>query len=252
MKNKILSLDSRISQNLAVVFMALVLLLLMPLIGALVFMARFVAAAVLVVGLVASVVAYWASPRFRDWLDDEKGLEYSGLHLARSVALHSGHAWARLGARKAVVGADELSLSALGTVEEADLPLVGDRVRQGEGLLRLIHGRRSLDLRSPVSGEIVETNEEIFERPELANRDPYGKGWLVSIRRDRAVEDRDNLLEGKAARSWFRSEVDRFLTLVMPLPVAGEALLDGGELVADLHRLVDDVTWKRLHDELFC
>jgi glycine cleavage system H protein len=60
------------------------------------------------------------------------------------------------------------------------------------------------DLFAPVTGEIIERNEEVIAAPELVNEDPYGEGWLVVIRPDDAAE-LDELLDPGAYEELVRS-----------------------------------------------
>lgn len=242
---------SPFAQGLLITGIALVVLLALPLFGAVAFVARFALFAALVVGLVGATVAYAVSPRFRAWIDPEPFLSLGGFRLAPDVAVHPGHSWVRFQRGEATVGADDFSLSLLGPVERAELPSLGDRCVQGQPMLHLFHGNRRLVIRAPMSGEIVEQNVELEGRPDLPNQEPYADGWLVRIRPESPARERRALLRGSEARKWFRGEIDRLLARLLPSPATGPSLPDGGQIVHDLHRLVDDQSWERLHAELF-
>jgi len=64
---------------------------------------------------------------------------------------------------------------------DVELPEVGDEVTAGEpfGVVESI--KAVSDLYAPVSGEVVAVNEELFDRPELVNEDPYGDGWMLEV-----------------------------------------------------------------------
>ena len=208
--------------------------------------------AALVAGI-AGIVLYRFSPKFREWFESagEERISYKGLHLATDVAVHPRHSWARIRGEEAVVGADELVESTLGPVEAVELPAVGSRVEQGGHLFSLRRGDRCVDVQAPLSGTIIATNEELLEHPELMNKDPFSRGWTVRIQADRMQEEGKSLLSGKEARSWFRQEIDRLLMAVLSHEKMAPSLPDGGTLVDDVYREIDDSGWKQLTETFF-
>lgn len=203
-------------------------------------------------GLAACLVAFAVSPGFRSWLAawTEPEISHSGLKLATAAAYHPFHGWARIEGREATLGADDLVQRALGPVDEVDLPHVGERVRQGEPFALLRHGERMVALAAPVSGTVLATNRSLESAPELVNRAPFGDGWLARVESDTLPAERQTLLRGEAARSWFRREVDRLIARLAPAEPA-PVLADGGALVGDLYRQIDDTRWQRLAEEFF-
>lgn len=198
---------------------------------------------------VATVVAAF-SPAFRDWLNAEidQEISYNGLHLATGVAVSPYHSWARITSEDVQVGADDLTQAVLGPVEHVDLPLVGDHVERGEPLFRLRRGQRSVQMRSPVSGEVISTNRALLRAPGLVNQEPFGSGWAVRLHSDRRPNGHRGLFRGKYARAWFRLEVDRLLTALTP---GVPALPDGGVLSQTVHMHIDDESWERVTRSFF-
>jgi glycine cleavage system H protein len=234
--------------------LCLSVVVLLPLLAVLAFVARAGLFAGALLAVLVGVVAYAISPRFREWLrfEVEPALTYNGLRLDTGVALDAHHGWARFDDGEATVGADDLLQAVLGPVERVDLPDLGTRVHRGEPLFRLRHGFREVAVASPVTGRVVHTNAELLDSPHLVNRHPFGEGWAVRLEGDDTRHDRQALLHGAKARGWFRGEVDRLLTDLLPDSAgAVPALPDGGELVADLHRSIDDATWSRLRTAFF-
>ncbi|MGW7201091.1 glycine cleavage system protein GcvH [Streptomyces chryseus] len=82
----------------------------------------------------------------------------------------------------ATVGITEFAANALGDVVYAQLPAVGDTVSAGESCGELESTKSVSDLYSPVSGEIVESNQEVVEDPSLVNSAPFEGGWLFKVR----------------------------------------------------------------------
>jgi glycine cleavage system H protein len=237
---------------LKVAGLTLAAMIAMPAIAVLLFFARAALLFVLIAAVAASIVAFAFSPRFRGWLRyvGEPVIPYKGLELATNVALAPGHVWARVSGSEALVGADDLMQAALGPVDTVDLPAIGRHVEAGEPLFRLHNGKRALSGRSPVTGVVVAVNDALREDPGRVNNTPFTDGWAVRVAGDDLSRERHGLRRGMNARELFRREVDRMLGVVAAaegVPV----LADGGEVVAEIHRHIDDETWKRLRKALF-
>lgn len=101
------------------------------------------------------------------------------------------HEWLRDDGEVIAVGITAFAQEQLGDVVYVDLPSPGAEVEQGQVFGEVESTKSVSDLYAPVSGTVVERNEDLDERPELVNLDPYGQGWMVTIRpSDRAELDR--------------------------------------------------------------
>jgi CheY-like chemotaxis protein/glycine cleavage system H lipoate-binding protein len=81
------------------------------------------------------------------------------------------------------VGVERAFVAAAGTIQDIDMPSVGDVISQGAVCLQIISGDlRSHTVWSPLSGEVIEVNERMQSDPTEALQDPYGEGWLLRIR----------------------------------------------------------------------
>ena len=99
------------------------------------------------------------------------------------------HEWALLDADGAVrVGITEFAQHELGDVIYIELPKEGARVAQHEQMGEIESVKAVSDLFSPVTGEVVEVNAQVKDKPELVNDDPYAGGWLLRIKADDAGE----------------------------------------------------------------
>ncbi|MER2134730.1 glycine cleavage system protein GcvH [Arthrobacter sp. 3Tela_A] len=79
------------------------------------------------------------------------------------------------------VGISAVAADALGDVVYVDLPAVGDSVTAGETCGEVESTKSVSDLYAPVSGTIVEINQEAVDNPAILNEDPYGAGWLFTV-----------------------------------------------------------------------
>ncbi len=91
------------------------------------------------------------------------------------------HEWVRIDGATATVGITDYAQDQLGDIVYLDLPKVGTKVEQSGKLGEIESVKAVSDLYSPLSGEVVEVNQEAIAAPELVNQDPYGRGWLVKL-----------------------------------------------------------------------
>ena len=105
------------------------------------------------------------------------------------------HEWALVeDAGTVLVGISEFAQAELGDVVFVELPKVGDKVTAGGQIGEIESVKAVSDLFSPVSGEVVEVNEDVKQKPELVNDSPYEDGWLLRIKPDDPSE-LDSLLD---------------------------------------------------------
>jgi len=82
----------------------------------------------------------------------------------------------------AVIGISDYAAGELGDIVYIELPEVGSKVRQMDPIGTIEAVKTVADIYSPVSGEVVEVNEDVAEHPEIVNSSPYEDGWLVKIK----------------------------------------------------------------------
>ncbi|HXG41754.1 MAG TPA: glycine cleavage system protein GcvH [Dehalococcoidia bacterium] len=92
------------------------------------------------------------------------------------------HEWVLVEDGVGTVGITDYAQDQLGDIVYVKLPPVGTPVRQMEPFGEIESVKAVSDLFAPVSGEVVEVNAELEERPELVNLDPYGRGWMIRVR----------------------------------------------------------------------
>src|SRR3990172_2815100 len=92
------------------------------------------------------------------------------------------HEWVCAEDGVGTVGVTDYAQDQLGDIVYLDLPVVGAGVVQFEKLGEIESVKAVSDLVSPISGEVVEVNQEAVDAPELVNQEPYGRGWLIKVR----------------------------------------------------------------------
>jgi glycine cleavage system H protein len=95
---------------------------------------------------------------------------------------HAEHDWARIEGDSATLGITWYAQDSLGEIVFFDPPQVGVEVRKDEPYAEVESVKAVSDVIAPLSGEILEVNDQISGAPEKINDDPYGDGWLVRIR----------------------------------------------------------------------
>lgn len=91
------------------------------------------------------------------------------------------HEWIRVEGNQAYVGITDYAQHELGDVVYVELPEPGGAVRHMEPFGVVESVKAVSDLFSPITGSVKQINEELFNRPELVNSDPYGQGWMIVV-----------------------------------------------------------------------
>ena len=92
------------------------------------------------------------------------------------------HEWLRMAADGGTIGITDHAQKELGDIVYVELPKVGTKYDSGEVFGTVESVKAVSELYIPVSGEVIEVNEELGSAPEKINSDPYGNGWMIRIR----------------------------------------------------------------------
>ena len=94
------------------------------------------------------------------------------------------HEWLKIqdaDSNLAIVGITDYAQAQLGDVVFIDMPEIGSTVVHMDKMGEIESVKAVSDLFSPVSGEVIKTNSELLDRPELINEDPYNEGWILQV-----------------------------------------------------------------------
>jgi len=173
-----------------------------------------------------------------------------GFLVPESLNYHAGHAWLQPEHKHLVrVGADEFATALLGQVEKIELPKPGHWVRQGQKTWTFHRDGEQAEMVSPIEGEVVAVNPEVTRDPSLLRKDPYGRGWLMTVYVPDEESTRRNLVPGALVRDWMRDAVERLYARQPQL--AGAVAADGGRPADDIFAALPDASWKELTQEFF-
>jgi len=175
----------------------------------------------------------------------------AGFQVPENVRYHAGHTWALNESRELVrVGMDDFASKLIGKIESIALPQRGRWVRQGQKIWTIFRDGKSVDMVSPIEGTVSDVNEAVVKNPDLARKDPYGEGWLVTVQAPDSKINFRNLLGGTLARMWTQDSALR-LRSRMPIAMASALAQDGGVAVDDIPAHLPDEDWATLTKEFF-
>ncbi len=110
------------------------------------------------------------------------------------------HEWIKVEDNIATVGITDFAQGELGDIVYVDVDTLDDNVEEGEVFGSVEAVKTVSDLFMPLTGEVIEFNEELEDEPELVNTDPYNKGWMIKI----DISDTsqiENLLDAEAYKN---------------------------------------------------
>lgn len=113
------------------------------------------------------------------------------------------HEWIKIENDIATVGITEFAQGELGDIVYIEIETEGDTLEKGEVFGTIEAVKTVSDLFMPLSGEIIEFNEELESEPEIVNSDPYTDGWMVKIKIS-DISQADDLLSAKAYEELIR------------------------------------------------
>jgi len=175
----------------------------------------------------------------------------AGFQVPENVRYHTGHTWALSESRELVrVGMDDFASKLIGKIDSISLPQRGRWVRQGQKIWTIFRDGKSVDMVSPIEGTVSDINEAVVKNPDLARKDPYGEGWLVTVQAPDSKINFRNLLGGALARLWTESSALQ-LRKRMPVAMASALAQDGGVAVDDITAHLPNEDWAELTKEFF-
>jgi glycine cleavage system H protein len=118
---------------------------------------------------------------------------------------HPEHDWARIEGDEATFGITWYAQDALGEVVFFEPPEVGTEVSKDQPYAEVESVKAVSDVYAPLSGEVTAVNEALTESPEQINEDPYGEGWLVTVKLSDSAET-EGLLDVAAYRELLAGE----------------------------------------------
>src|SRR5512143_350332 len=124
----------------------------------------------------ASSVQRWCDCPFTSVSVEEARMEFP-----EDLKYSKEHEWVLVEGSVATVGITDYAQDQLGDIVFVELPAVGDKVSKEDAFGVVESVKAVSDIYAPVSGKVVEVNDDLPENPEMLNEDPYGDGWIIEI-----------------------------------------------------------------------
>jgi len=134
--------------------------------------------------------------------------EIEGYNLPDELYYHKEHMWVKKEGDLIRVGLNDFSQKLAGELSFIELPETESEAEADEVIGSYETGKWMGKLYAPVAGEILEVNEELEDDPSLINTDPYGAGWIFTMKPADASQI-ENLIHGDAVADWIKAEAEK-------------------------------------------
>jgi glycine cleavage system H protein len=104
------------------------------------------------------------------------------MNIPETLKYTEDHEWVALDGDVATVGITDFAQSELGDIVFVDITTLGETLAKGEKFGDIEAVKTVAEAYMPMSGEVLEVNDELEAAPELVNSDPYGQGWMIKIK----------------------------------------------------------------------
>nr|NQU91079.1 hypothetical protein [Bacteroidota bacterium] len=177
------------------------------------------------------------------------------LRIPQGLFFSRNHTWAYLEkSGSAKIGLDDFLMQIVGDVKVSHLKSPGEKIWKGDTLAGIDQNGKGLRIFSPISGEIMKINPAITENPGILNSDPYGNGWVYTVRPSDWKAETNNYYLAAEATRWISNEINRFkdflaLSLAKHSPETEVVTFqEGGELRQNVLSELDGEIWKDFQD----
>ncbi len=180
------------------------------------------------------------------------GFKMAEFAIPGGVFISDGHCWASLEPEGEVkVGIDDFAKKLIGRIDNITFPNLGMQVKKGQHLFTISQGTRSIAFNSPVSGKVIEINEELKAELSRLEFTPYHENWVCMIDTENIEEEIRELKIGKAAVAKFEEDLSKVQELNEKLRTSKEEyhepdVIDIGEM-----EKLDNNAWQKYVDEFF-
>jgi glycine cleavage system H protein len=173
------------------------------------------------------------------------------LRIPQGLFYSKYHAWTFMEkSGNARVGLDDLLLHLTGDVKIRDLKKPGNIISKGELIIDIDQNGKVLQICSPISGRIMDTNKTLFDNPGVLVEDPYGRGWIYKIKPSEWIAETSSYYLAEGAVTWLKTELERFkdflaVSMKKYSPETSMVILqDGGELCDNPLSELPDEVWR--------
>jgi glycine cleavage system H protein len=208
-----------------------------------------------IIAFLLSIIPFWIiinKPRIVSRIKRTPGIfPASSLRIPAGLYYSRNHTWAHLEkSGSARVGLDDFLLHVTGEVSLGSLRKPGETIKKGDLLTSIGQKGKILRIFSPVTGTITGSNVELHNNPDALMEDPYGEGWIYTIRPSQWIDDTSKCCLADDAVAWAKKEVERVKEFVTAssgtysVDNQYAVLQDGGELFDNPLSDLPDEVWQ--------
>lgn len=110
------------------------------------------------------------------------------MNLPEELKYTKDHEWVKLEGDTATIGITDFAQSELGDIVYVEVETLDESLEKGEVFGTVEAVKTVSDLNLPISGTVIEFNEDLEDEPEMVNEDPYGEGWMIKVKVDNPEE----------------------------------------------------------------
>jgi len=166
--------------------------------------------------------------------------------------VNPGHCWIKiLKKNKVKIGIDDIVATALGGIDEVILPSAGEKIKRSSSCGQVIQFEHVFTIVSPVTGQVIEVNNEIAKFPNQLTLDPLNKGWMMVVEPENLEQDIKYCRSGDALMSWYLKEFKWFECHLskgfdQKYEHVGVTLTDGGEISRNLRNYLPKDQYRKM------
>ena len=166
---------------------------------------------------------------------------------------HPNHTWLEVAEKhnQVTIGVDDIVSTVFGNIDKVLMPEIGSKIERGGILCQIVQQQRVFSVYSPVSGEVVEINQDVERLPDKLVIDSMRSGWIVKMKPDNLEDDLNHCRRGDAVFPWYLKELEWFDSVIarnfkQRSEAVGHTMYDGGELSRNLQDLLPPEQYRLL------
>ncbi|MBU0694326.1 MAG: glycine cleavage system protein GcvH [Candidatus Omnitrophica bacterium] len=122
-----------------------------------------------------------------------------------NLKFNKSHEWVKVEGDCAVIGISDYAQGELGDIVFVELPEVGVKISEGSSFGTVESTKAASEIFAPLSGEVIQANNDLVNNPQWVNEDPQGKGWMIKIKVENSKE-MDNFMDEVAYKEFVDKE----------------------------------------------
>jgi len=165
-------------------------------------------------------------------------------HIRKDFYYHPNHTWVAVDNEGMLsIGIDDFAQKIVISATMVVLPTPGVQLYHGQACCWIVRHYGTLPIVAPLDGSVVAVNAQLSGTPNLLNKDPYGKGWLLKIKPENLQRDLKRLFYGEAVLTHYRKDAEKLWlkfesALGQGREEVGQTLFDGGKHLAELQDML--------------